>query len=137
MSTRAARRSVARQIVKLAPESERDALVVALERVEKLTDWLRSYKIREERLAMALQFISNRIIAGEFPAAQVAMRATMANDLAEARETVGNRAMALDVAISALKGEGDCEKALAQIERLAPEAFGGEVEMTQTKAGRA
>ncbi len=102
--------------------------------------WCKTYKTRMERAAMGLQFVSNAIIRGEVVAAQTAMRALLANDLAEARQTVGARADALGLAISVLDRHDktkDVADALASIRLMAPEAFGGEVAMTAPAAGKA
>ncbi len=141
MSTRSDRRSAARTIVKLAPAAETDALVIALEKADLLKGYCVTYKTRLERIAMAMQFISNRIIENNIPAAQVAMRAILANDMKEAREAVGNREQALAIAVDTLQMVSMTPRvkdALSQIKTLAPEIFnGGAVEMTAPVVGKA
>lgn len=143
MSTRAKRRQDGAVIAKLATQAsatELDTiaeLAAARGTIDTLKAYCKTYKTRLERCAMGFQFVSNAIIANKIPEAQVAMRAMMANDLKEARETVGNRAMALDIAVRAIenryvKGQlpFEFQEALDRIKVLAPEAFGGEVAPT-------
>lgn len=151
MSARAKRRDDARTAAKIIEKSgaaELDTvgeLATARREVDMLKGYCKTYKTRLERLAMALQFVSNRIIENNVQAAQVAMRSILANDLAEARETVGNRAMALEIAIAALDRAMsgmpysglEIKEAVMKIKTLAPEHFGGEVAMTAATVGEA
>lgn len=143
MTTRAKRRDDARIVAKVMEKSGTTELDTISELAATRRDldiakgYLKTYKTRLERLAMGLQFVSNALISNKIQEAQTAMRALNANDLAEAREAVGNRSMALDILARALeKGTNTPEsrEALERARILAPEAFGGVVAMTQSQA---
>lgn len=146
MASRAQRRTDGRMVAKIASHADGQDLdtIAELAAVRRDLDtakgYLKMYKTRLERLAMGLQFVSNALVADKVRQAQVAMRALMSNDLAEARETVGNRTMALDMAVTAMQRHDkskDIANELEKIKRLAPEAFGGEFAMTMHSEGRA
>ena len=146
MTARAKRRSDARAASKVMERSgagEMDTvseLASSRRMVESLTGYCKDYRMRLERIAMGLQFVQNRVIEGNTQAATIAIRALMSNDAAEARETVGNRRMALEMAVAVLRRHDrarDISDALDKIKMIAPEAFGADaVEMEQTR-GRA
>ncbi len=121
--------------------------------------YCKGYRTRLERIAMGLQFVANAIIRSDIAAATTSIRALLANDGKEARETVGNRSMALAVAVqtfmsmsggtccadhsdSMSRSGRSCDQkmaleALDKIKILAPEEFGGVVADTAAAGGRA
>jgi hypothetical protein len=133
VTARAKRRDDARVAAKVMEKSgaaEMDTvaeLAAARRDLDVARAWLGEYKTRLERIAMGLQFVQNRIVAGEIPAASVAIRALMAGDAREAREIVGSRAQALHIAVAAIQmaaNTAETREALGQIRMLAPEVFG-------------
>ena len=136
MTARAKRRDDARTAAKVmeksgAAELDTIAELAATRRdLELARGWLKTYKDREQRLAMIFQFVSNAIIKDDMKAAQIAMRSAAANDLKDAREVMAAREKALALAVEVLERHdrtGDIFDALVMIRTL------GQVAMTAEK----
>lgn len=126
MSSRAQRRQAARQAVAKGSEDAADLITQLNEDRDRLKDYCRSYKTRLEYMARNMQMISRCLLNNDIHAAVQFINAIGKTTLAEARDAVGRREQALDIAIKVLQTPAvhDVGNALAQMRALVPDAFG-------------